>query len=403
MFTSPENSRELLTTRDSRLEKKSMPKALVEVVEEILHIVRTSPPHVYWHGLEQRRALFAHADESIVLLRPALADTDPQVRRYIARLVRELDCKSAARALAPLLSDSDGDVILEAAGAVLEQPGWHGRDPPRPIPALDDATRTALSAALGPLLSSRKLYVRERAIELLEMFGSFQHVGTLVARLPEPDWNHRSLVFRAIRRSPECVALLSRLVDHPDAETRAAACLTLSDVEALVSGSELAKRVVAHLGDAEEGVRFAAALCIGRRRLLEAEDELIQLLGSLDKPESKRGMITALGLLKSEGAIPLLVLHLRPESGVQVEAVQALAKMPPRPDIEEALIRVLADDPDLYVRNESARALSEVGSARSVPALERFLAKDARRMSKRLRKDALRSLPFAIDQLRKKP
>jgi HEAT repeat protein len=235
------------------------------------------------------------------------------------------------------------------------------------------------------------------------MFDSFEHVALLMARLPEPDWNHRSLVFRAIARSPDRVAILGALVDHPDAETRAAACLTLSNVEALVSGSALAKLVVAHLADAEESVRFAVALCIGRRALVEAEDELIQLLDSSDKPESKHGLITALGLLKSERAIPLLVARLGPASDVRNHAIQALAQMEPRPEIEEALIRVLEDDPDLYMRNNAARALAQVGTVLSVPVLERFLAKDVRRMSKRLRKDALRTLPLAIERLRPKP
>jgi HEAT repeat protein len=380
-----------------------MPKALTDVVDEILHIVRTSPPHVYWHGLDQRRALFARPDDAIPLLAPALGDPDPQVRRYVARVVRELDRRTARRVLLPLLSDPDDDVRLEAAGAVLEQPGWHGRDPPTPTPALDPGTRAALAAALAPLLSSRKLYVRDRAIELLEMFGSFEHVALLVARLPEPDWNHRSLVFRAIARSPDCVAILGPLVDHPDAETRAAACLTLSNVEAVVPGSALAKLVVAHLNDAEESVRFAVALCIGRRALVEAEDELIHLLSAPAKAESKHGLITALGLLKSERSIPLLVAELRPDSAIRDHAIKALGQMRPRPDIEEALVRVLTDDPDLYMRNNAAGALADVGTVLCVPALERFLAKDARRMSKRLRKDALRTLPLAIERLRAKP
>jgi HEAT repeat protein len=380
-----------------------MPKTLADVVEEILHVVRTSPPHVYWHDLAQLRPLFARADEAITLLEPALGDADPQVRRYIARVVRDLDRRGARRVLARHLSDPDDDVRLEAAGAALEQPVWHGRDPPTPAPALDAGTRKTLAGALTPLLSSRRFYVRERAIELLGMFGSFEHVSQLVACLPEPDCNQRSLVFRAIAKSPDAVTILGPLVDHPDAETRAAACLTLSNLEAVVSGSALAKLVVAHLRDAEESVRFAAAICVGRRGIMEAENELIHLLSASVAAEAKRGLITALGLLKSERATPLLVARLGPDSDVRTHLIKALAQMSPRPDIEAALIRVLTDDPDLYMRNDAARALAEVGSALAVPALERFLAKDVRRMSKRLRKDALRTLPLALVRLRPKP
>lgn len=380
-----------------------MPKDLANVVAEILHIVRTSPPHVYWHGLDQRRSLFAHVDEAIALLAPALADGDAQVRRYVARLIRDLDRRAAARVLAPLLADPDEDVRLEAAGAVLQQPGWYGRDPATKPPHLPEALRASLSAALQPLLSSWKLYVRERAIELLEMSGSFEHVPLLLARLPEPDWNRRSLIFRAIQRSADGFAILGSLVAHPDPETRASACVTLANVPQLISGSELARRIVTLLDDANESVRHGAAIAIGRRGLVEGEPKLIELVASVPDAERKRSIIHALGLLASENAVGVLLAELGPDNPVRSDAIDALGRMRPQPEIEDALIRISETDPDVYVRNHAVRALAEVGTSVAIPALERFFEKDARRMSKRLRKDALRTLPLAIEQLKKRP
>ena len=63
---------------------------------------------------------------------------------------------------------------------------------------------------------------------------------------------------------------------------------------------------------------------------------------------------------------------------------------------------MLSHDPDLYMMKQAAEVLIELGSARAIPALERFLRKGARGLAKRSRKRVFRTLPAAIERLRDK-
>jgi HEAT repeat protein len=374
-----------------------MVRPLGDDVEEILTAVRTQPLHVYWHGLwDQRRRLFAHGDEALALVVPLLGDPEQHVRRYFARLVRDLDRRRAASVLEPLLSDPDEEVRLEAGAAILWEPAMEPErkaNPERPVPPLSTSTRAAFVSALLPLLASTKFWVAEETVHLFERLGGFEHVNALVARLPEPEWNRRNLIFSAIARSPDRVVLLSQLLAHSDPETRSSACVQLAHLPTPPDPG-LSKAIVARLDDVDEDVRWSATLAVGRLGLVDGEEKLLTM-------PNARGVIQALGLLRSERGLELALAHVKPGDPLLSEAIRAVTRFGRRPAIEDALLAVLANDPEPYSRKRAADALVELDCVRAIPALEHFLKKGARELAKRSRKEVLRSLPYEIERLKR--
>src|SRR5690349_7633661 len=95
----------------------------------MLDAARTRPLHTYWNDFGRERLRLAlHPVDAVALLGPALADPAPAVRRFVARILRELDHDAARTALRAALADPDEDVRIEAAGALLREslppPGW---------------------------------------------------------------------------------------------------------------------------------------------------------------------------------------------------------------------------------------------------------------------------------------
>src|SRR5690348_10133815 len=95
-------------------------------------------------------------------------------------------------------------------------------------------------------------------------------------------------------------------------------------------------------------------------------------------------VLMALGRLHPEAAIRALVAVVRdPGSPDRRTAIQALGHYGAQASIEEALLDVLPGETDPDVQYEIVQVLASVGTARSIPALEAFLKKPAKRLSKR--------------------
>jgi HEAT repeat protein len=105
--------------------------------------------------------------------------------------------------------------------------------------------------------------------------------------------------------------------------------------------------------------------------------------------------------LRSERGLELALAHVKPGDPLLSEAIRAVTRFGRRPAIEDALLAVLANDPEPYSRKRAADALVELDCVRAIPALEHFLKKGARELAKRSRKEVLRSLPYEIERLKR--
>jgi HEAT repeat protein len=370
------------------------------IVAGIVGVVVAQPEHRYWHDLPERRPLFAHRDEAVSAIVPVLRHAEPKVRRYFARLLRDLDRDRARELLRPLLDDPDEDTRLEACGALVGDPAWATGSPPPPFP-VDDGDRAALARAARSLFESRKLYAFAAALRFSELAGDRDLSARLVARLPAVDWNVANVIFAALGRTEDGRACLVDLVDHADASTRSSACTSLGHAKDRLDAA-LRDRAIARLlvrvDDAVADVRTSAALSLARLGAREAEPHLV----ALARRDPGLTMLQALAEIGTEEATRIVRDHARSPGELRLRALRLLGDVAPSDENERVLLEALASDADPHVKKAACDALAIVGTARAVPAIERFLAVDAKRLTKRARKDAMRSLPAALEILRRR-
>lgn len=105
--------------------------------------------------------------------------------------------------------------------------------------------------------------------------------------------------------------------------------------------------------------RRAAAVALGRLRLLEAEPKLTEAALHDDREMVRRAAVVALGKLKSPTALPALLSTLGdPDVGVRQSAAVALGHLR-SPEALPALHEAL-NDPQQRVRQSSARAIERI-------------------------------------------
>lgn len=157
------------------------------VVERLVLLAETTPPHRYWHGLDlERRLLRANAAGALAALAPTLRHARPEVRLFMARLVREVDRGAARELLRPLLHDPDDEVRLSACAAVVGEAPWVSQRGTEPLPPLDAATRDDVVEALVPFLEGRG-DAFGAALRLLHLAGDRALPERLLSLLPGAD------------------------------------------------------------------------------------------------------------------------------------------------------------------------------------------------------------------------
>ena len=366
-----------------------------ESVERILHALETRSESEYWHGLpEERRVLFAHVDEAFAALGPRLGHPSPKARRYLARLLRDLDRSRAATLLFPLLEDPDDSVRFEACGAVIGEAPLHPQRTAEPPPAVDPDTRPALVAAARTFLRGRLPYAVSDALRWLEHVGDPELAAFLVTLVLEPDTGHRNALCAAIGRAADGGDLLAGLARHPDAEVRAAACLAIGRA-ATTDRALVVETIVIALDDPDPRVRASATSAAGRLGIHEAEETLLRLAnaGSTDALE-------ALATLRSDrGSTLLLAAAARDEPG-RLRAIAALTCYPPSDDIERVLLGILAVSEEVFVRAAVVSTLAIVGGPAAIEPVAAFLRRDVHALRKRERKTMLRTLPPTLARWR---
>jgi HEAT repeat protein len=161
-------------------------------------------------------------------------------------------------------------------------------------------------------------------------------------------------------RSADALDHFSRTIRHEDARVRRETILALTKI----SGEETVPLLVRGLGDAESGLRSAAALGLGLGKSPAAVGPLISALQKEADPESVVEIVRALGRIGDARAVPALAeraggggwLSLsRHPSTLRVEAVRALGEI--GGEAAREVLRRLTRDRSSEVRDAALKAV----------------------------------------------
>lgn len=208
--------------------------------------------------------------------------------------------------------------------------------------------------------------IREEAAVALGELGDPRAVPPLVAALKDPDRAVRAAAIRALEAiGTPSVPTLGQCLRDPDLSVQEAAAAVLSTI-----GDE---RIVEHLISALESpdwiVRMYAAKGLGRIGDVRAIEPLCGLLQDQVKAVREDGA-SALGALGDSAVQVLVNMLTNNEWLTRLRAVEALGRAK-SPLAVEPLLKLLADDSDVAVRQDAARALGEIGDSRAFEALLR--------------------------------
>jgi hypothetical protein len=358
---------------------------LEATVVELVTLSHTRPLHEYWRA--DRSALYRDLDRAEALLGAALADPMPETRRFLGRILRELGRPAP---LVALLEDPDDEVRLEACVALAREPFAYHNVGTYVYPPIDEALRRAILASLHAFVPW-KPYVIEATIRLCVGLRDPDLGALLASRLRAKNW--RDPAMRSFSYAPDGAAHLARYVRDVDPAVRASACVHLTySPPRDVPDDEIRAALVERLDDVPEVEKYAV------RALRNYPDPALEarFLALLPREEA----IDALTSWQFPGTLPAILELAR--SGVH-DANQHLEKYPMSSAIEQAWIGALASTVEPFTKYKVALLLSRHGTSTAVPALERYLARDVRQVSKRWRKDAQRRIPVRLVGMRAKP
>lgn len=350
-------------------------------MDRVVETISTRQRHEWWWALGIERRHILRGGEGVAdRLAEGLRHAHPDVRSWMAVLLPEVSEARARQEIPALLADPDPDVRIVAARFTV------AFDPERTVPVL------------LALLREPFLIRMEPALDMLISLSRPELPAALAALLPASDWNRRSRILAALAKcGAEGRRILVSLTRHADAETRQYACLTLGDTGHC---AEAVDALLQRLEDADPRVRGWGALALGRLGATEAEEALLHALARCVE-EDLPDMLRALGCLCFARALPEIQTRIAdPRERVRAAAIEAISKYPPTASSESALLACLESETDVSLRKRIVEALGEVGGARAVPLMQRFLDREARALSKRSRKESFRRVPAMIERAR---
>ena len=206
--------------------------------------------------------------------------------------------------------------------------------------------------------------IREEAATALGTFRDPRAVGPLVCLLRDGDRAVRQAAIGALTAIGEpSVPVLGLCLSDPQPDVQEAA----SSVLALIGDERVLLPLIEALGNRDWIVRMHAAKALGRIKHARAIEPLIPLLQ--DKVKAVREEATIALAEIGDAALPSLLDALRhPEWLVRLHAVEALGKSR-SPEAVEPLLWVLFNDQDQAIREDTVRALGQLGDSRAMEFL----------------------------------
>ena len=277
-----------------------------------------------------------------------LQSEDKEARRWAAETLGLMKDPQAVAALAERLDDNRSEVRKSAAHALAE---------------IGD------SSALGPLrkaLANRDPETRRAAAEALVTVGGESAAEALAAAIEDENEAVQLAAVEALRKIGGLRAGQGLRRAQESARKKVvseAAAAALKSIKFSPASSAERAALAVLLGD------FAAALREGQA----ATEAFIEALGSRD-PHRRQQAAEALAAVRQERAIQPLLKALKDyDPKVQDAAVQALVAIG-LPALEG--LRASLESPDAAVERLAARALGQIGDARSAGALADTIARN---------------------------
>lgn len=167
----------------------------------------------------------------------------------------------------------------------------------------------------------------EQTIAAIGLADADAVVSALEQRLPGATADERWWIARALAVIPtsQSVALLTRLIDDPDADVRACAAMALGELQA-ISGAEGAKSLAAHLSDENAHVAELCTVALWRIGAAAVPILLRKLQDGnvLERIRSAKALVS----IESQEAIPALIAALDDENAVVTHyAEEALERL----------------------------------------------------------------------------
>ncbi len=203
--------------------------------------------------------------------------------------------------------------------------------------------------------------IREEAAQALGTYGDARAVAPLVRALKDQDGAVRQAATLALTRMGEAAVLplADRLLDQDLGMQESAASIL-----ARIGDVRVVEKLVAALGSPDWIVRMHAARGLGRIGDPRSISPVMRLLQ--DKVKAVREEAATALVSIGKPAVPVLLEALRHDDWlVRLHAIEALGKVR-APEAVEPLLGLLFTDRDTAVREDTARALGDIGDARAV-------------------------------------
>ena len=143
---------------------------------------------------------------------------------------------------------------------------------------------------------------------------------------------------------------------------------TLVSARVSAESASCIRGLIELLEDPEEAVRFAAVQSLGDLKQTESVKPLLRCLK--DEPLVRRAVAKAVGRIRAEASIPVLVqlLAADPQPEVRESICHALGRLGTEAAVQE-LCRAVREEQDDYVRSAAYQALTGIDSPAAVQAL----------------------------------
>ncbi len=296
-------------------------------------------------------------------LESQLEDSSKLIRQAAINAIGKMDAKPNIEVLIKLLCDPDLDVQNKAVEIICRVK--HPDTVKHLVVALKDESE----------------YTRRAAVEVLNEIGDARSIKDLLAVLGDDDWWVRARATDALAKigGPKVVSAVLELINDEDEEVRRAAIEILNSTK----DERAVKTLIQATLDEDWWVRERAAdalASIGDTRALPALTKM--LAGDARSiPSAVRGIAKLGG---AQQVTKLQELLLRPEREIQIEAINALARLA---DTENGMdvrdrIAKLGDSPDKSVRATAAAAVKAIdqrlspSQIRAAAKAERFAEPD---------------------------
>lgn len=326
----------------------------IPIIEELLHDSEWTVRNV------AAQALGAQGDLAIPILPMALKHEDVAVRALAAQAIGKTGKKTLAPALRDALSDSSVDVRRFAAEGLVRLEGKIY------LPVLEEIWRQ--SSEQARILSAATVY----------NLGHDSYLGVIANAIEEKDARLRAIAVQSLlkvdRNRTQILPLLTKALSDKDDSVRLTALTTIDELGG--TGIDL-RELQALTRDSNEYIRLKALKILAESGFPLESSSLEQFLAS---KHLKKEAIRLLTSARDKNVSQLLARALQDENPGVREAAFAVAAARNGDGIAPGQLIEAFKDPDLRVRTQAIKTVTEMPTTVIADMLRRALTSDEEKL-----------------------